>query len=317
MHKKVDRVKIFSGNASLKLAKKICEEMDMPLGDMEVSQFSDGEISVNIGESVRGSDIFLIQSISPPNVNRNLVELLIIIDALKRASAGTITAVIPYYGYARQDRKAKARDPISAKLVADLLQVAGIDRMLTMDLHAPQIQGYFNKPVDHLLGLPIIANHINKKKIKDLVCVSPDFGSVTRARDFASRVDASIAIIEKKRPKANELEVMSIIGDVEGKNVVLVDDLIDTAGTMVKAANALKEMGAKKIIATATHAILSGQAVERIKNSAIEELVVLDTVELESSKIFDKLEILTSSQLFAEALRRIYRNDSVSEIFRR
>ncbi len=315
MHKKGDVAKIFAGNSSKKLAIKICNQLGLPLGKSEVTQFSDGEISVNIKESVRGADVFLIQSTAPPNVNRNIMELLIMIDALKRASAGRITAVLPYYGYARQDRKAKARDPISAKLLADLITVAGADRVLTMDLHASQIQGYFNIPVDHLCGQPILAEHIASKGIENIVTVSPDFGSVTRARDFAAKVNSSIAIIEKRRPKANELEVMSIIGDVKDKNVVLVDDLIDTAGTLVKAASALKGMGAKSVIACATHAILSGEAVARLNNSEIEELIVLDTIELPEDKKLDKLKILSSAATFSEALRRIYRNDSVSELF--
>ncbi len=315
MHKKGDRVKIFAGNAGKQLALKICDELDMKLGKSNVTQFSDGEINVTIEESVRGADVFLIQSTAPPLVNKNIMELLIMIDALKRASAGSITAVLPYYGYARQDRKAKPRDPISAKLLADLITVAGADRVLTMDLHASQIQGYFNIPVDHLFGQPILAEYIKEKEIEDMVVVSPDFGSVTRARDFAAMVNASIAIIEKRRPKANELEVMSIIGDVKDKNVVIVDDLVDTAGTLVKAADALSKMGAKSVIACSTHAVLSGEAVARINNSVIDELIVLDTIELPDEKKLDKLRILSCSKLFSEALSRIYRNDSISEIF--
>lgn len=306
---------IFSANSSRKLAVRICEFLGLTLGDATVSSFSDGEIQVNIGQSVRGKDVFVVQSTAPPNINRHIMELLIMIDALKRASAGRITAVIPYYGYARQDRKTKARDPISAKLMADLLSTAGADRMLTMDLHASQIQGYFNMPVDHLKGQPILARYIREKNIENSVVVSPDFGSVTRARDFAHMINSRVAIIEKRRPRANELEVMSIIGEVEGKNVIIVDDMIDTAGTITKAADALVDMGAKSVIACATHGVLSGEAVPRIINSSIEEMVLLDTIELSEEKIFDKLTILSSAKLFSEALLRIYRNDSVSSLF--
>ncbi len=308
-------VKIFAGNGGLKLATKICDELGLPLGQSKVGQFSDGEISITISESVRGADVFVIQSTSPPKVNTNVMELLILIDALKRASAGRITAVIPYYGYARQDRKARARDPISAKLIADLLTTAGADRVLSMDLHASQIQGYFDIPVDHLIGEPIFSKYINSKKIEDLIVVAPDFGSVTRARDFSKDLDCSIAIIEKRRPKANESEIMNVIGDVKGKNVVLIDDIIDTAGTICKAANLLVEIGAKSVIACATHAVFSGAAVERLKKSAIEEVIILDTIELPIEKTFDKLTILSAGNFFAEGIRRIYQNRSISEIF--
>ena len=247
-----------------------------------VSRFSDGEIAISINEVVRGSDVFIIQSTCPP-VNENLVELLILIDALKRASAGRITAVMPYFGYARQDRKAKARDPISAKLVANILTVAGADRILTMDLHAPQLQGFFDIPVDHLLGTPILAQYFYKKfagDMDDFVVVSPDVGSVGRSRKFAERLDAPLAIIDKRRPKANVCEVMNIIGDVKGRRVVLVDDVIDTAGTIVNAANALHDMGAKEVYACCTHGVLSGPAIDRIRTSAIKEMVMLNTVPL-------------------------------------
>ncbi|MBP1553207.1 MAG: ribose-phosphate pyrophosphokinase, partial [Oscillospiraceae bacterium] len=272
-------IKIFAANSSKELAQKIADQMGMPLCKCEVSTFSDGEIAVSIQETVRGSDVFVVQSTNAP-VNNNLMELLIMIDALKRASAGRITAVMPYYGYARQDRKSKSRDPITAKLVADLITTAGADRVLTMDLHAAQIQGFFNIPLDHLVGMPILAREFVKKGIEDLVVVSPDLGSVTRARNFANFLDAPIAIIDKRRPKANVSEVMNIIGDIKDKNVVIIDDIIDTAGTLCNAANALKERGAKSVRACATHGVLSGPAIQRIKDSAIEELILLDTIQL-------------------------------------
>ncbi|MFR9069750.1 MAG: ribose-phosphate pyrophosphokinase, partial [Paraclostridium sp.] len=268
-------IKIIAGNASKELAQKVADYIGVPMAKCEVGTFSDGEISVNISETVRGCDVFVIQSTNSP-VNDNLMELLIMIDALRRASAGRVTAVIPYYGYARQDRKAKARDPITAKLVANLITAAGADRVLTMDLHAAQIQGYFDIPLDHLQGGKILADYFNTKNIEDLVVVSPDLGSVTRSRKFANDLngDVPIAIIDKRRPKANVCEVMNIIGEVEGKNVILLDDMIDTAGTIVNAANALKEFGAKDVYACCTHGVLSGPAIERIENSAISELIV-------------------------------------------
>jgi ribose-phosphate pyrophosphokinase len=309
------RVKIFSGNANRKLAEKICEELHLPLGDAKVGSFSDGEITVNINETVRGRDVYLIQSVSPPLVNRYLMELLIMIDACKRASAKSISAVIPYYGYARQDRKAKARDPISAKLVADLLEKAGANRVLAMDLHATQIQGYFNIPVDHLMGVPILAKYFKSKNIEDLVVVSPDLGSVARSRKFADSLDAQIAIIDKRRPKANVAEIMNIIGDIKGKNVILIDDMIDTAGTIVQGAKALKDLGAKDVYACCTHAVLSGPAIERLENSVIKELVVLDTINLSEDKILDKMTVLSAAPLFAEVMKRVYKNESVSNLF--
>ncbi|PAB57642.1 ribose-phosphate diphosphokinase [Anaeromicrobium sediminis] len=308
------KIKVFAGNASKELASKICKELEIELGDAHVGTFSDGEISVNINETVRGADVFVIQSTCEP-VNNNLMELLIMIDALKRASAGRINAVIPYYGYARQDRKAKARDPITAKLVADLITAAGADRVLTMDLHAAQIQGYFEIPVDHLLGVPILAKHFRERNIEDLVVVSPDLGSVTRARNFAGYLDAPIAIIDKRRPKANVSEVMNIIGDIEGKNVILIDDMIDTAGTITNAASALKEFGAKDVYACCTHPVLSGPAIERINNSEIDELVLLDTIELDDDKKIKNINCLSVAGIFAEAIKRIYENLSVSKLF--
>lgn len=315
MHNRGKKIKVFTGNANRDLASKICKELGIPLGDAVVSRFSDGEINVNISETVRGADVFIIQSVSPPEVNTHLMELLIMIDALKRASAGRITAVIPYYGYARQDRKAKARDPISAKLVANLIEAAGADRLLTMDLHAAQIQGYFDIPVDNLIGGPILAEYFNGLGIEDLVVVSPDLGSVTRSRKFADMLDAPIAIIDKRRPKANVSEIMNIIGDIEGKNVILVDDLIDTAGTICNAANALREMGAKDVYACCTHAVLSGPAYERIEKSAIKRLVVLDTIPLAEAQLQENMKVISIAPIFAESIRRIFTNESVSRLF--
>ena len=316
MHSKGKKIKIFAGNSNKDLATKICGELGIPLGDVEVKTFSDGEIAVNLSETVRGVDVYIIQSTSPPAVNTYLMELLIMIDALKRASAGRITAVMPYYGYARQDRKAKARDPISAKLVADILTAAGADRVLSMDLHAAQIQGYFNIPVDHLLGTPILADHFIQKNIQDLVVVSPDLGSVTRARKFADRLNTEIAIIDKRRPEANAVEVMNIIGKVKGKNVILIDDMIDTAGTITQGAQALMDRGAKSVIACCTHAVLSGPALKRLDESVISELVVLDTIELtEEAKASEMITQLSVSEIFAESIRRIFNNDSVSKLF--
>ena len=307
-------IKIFAANSSKELAQKIADELGMPLGKCEVSTFSDGEIAVSIQETVRGSDVFVVQSTNAP-VNNNLMELLIMIDALKRASAGRITAVMPYYGYARQDRKSRSRDPITAKLVADLITAAGADRVLTMDLHAAQIQGFFNIPLDHLVGMPILAREFVKKEIDDLVVVSPDLGSVTRARNFANYLDAPIAIIDKRRPKANVSEIMNIIGEINGKNVVVIDDIIDTAGTLCNAANALKERGAKSVRACATHGVLSGPAIQRIQDSAIEELILLDTIQLPEEKHIDKIDVVTVAEVFAEAIKRIYNDQCLSSLF--
>ncbi len=307
-------VKIFTGNANPKLAQSISEAIGIPLGDAKVSRFSDGEISVNINETVRGRDVFVIQPTCPP-VNENLMELLILIDAFKRASAGRVTAVVPYYGYARQDRKAKARDPITAKLIADILTSAGADRLLTMDFHAAQIQGYFDIPVDHLLGVPLLAKCFIEKNLENVVVVSPDIGSVTRARNFANILDAPIAIIDKRRPNPNESEVMNVIGDIKGKNVILIDDMIDTAGTIVQGAKALKGLGANDVYACCTHAVLSGPAIERIQSSVIKELVVTDTIPLEDYKAIDKIKVRSVAEVFAESIRRIYKNISVSKLF--
>ncbi|AAO34838.1 ribose-phosphate pyrophosphokinase [Clostridium tetani E88] len=310
-------LKIFAGNSNDKLAKDIADIVGVPLGSAEVGRFSDGEITVNINETVRGIDAFIIQSTSAP-VNDNLMELLIMIDAFKRASAGRITAVIPYYGYARQDRKTKARDPITAKLVADILTAAGADRVLTMDLHASQIQGYFDIPLDHLLGVPILGKYFAENGFdqrEDVVVVSPDLGSVTRARKFADRIHAPIAIIDKRRPKPNVSEVMHIIGDIKDKTCILIDDMIDTAGTITNGANALVERGAKDVYACCTHAVLSGPAMERIDNSVIKELITLNTIDISKIKPSDKIKVLSVAPVFAEAIRRIYEEISVSKLF--
>jgi len=311
-------IKIFTANSNPNVAIDIAKTLGLPLGESEVVTFSDGEVNVSIKESVRGSDVFVVQSTSTP-VNDNIMELLIMIDAFKRASAGRITAVIPYLGYARQDRKAKARDPISAKLMADILTVAGADRILTMDLHCPQIQGFFNIPVDHLLGVPILVPYFIEK-FKDCkehcVVVSPDLGSVTRARNFAQRFEAPLAIVDKRRQKANVCEVMNIIGDVKDKNVILVDDMIDTAGTLCNAAKAIIEVGgAKDVYACATHGVLSGPAIERIQNSVIKELVLLDTIALPKEKQIDKIVQLPVAPVFAQAIQRIYADKPISPLF--
>ncbi|WP_294153370.1 ribose-phosphate diphosphokinase [uncultured Clostridium sp.] len=310
-------IKIFAGNSHKQLAEDISDILGVPVGKSKVSTFSDGEISVDINETVRGMDVFIVQSTCSP-VNNNLMELLIMIDAFKRASAGRITAVIPYYGYARQDRKAKSRDPITAKLVADVLTAAGANRVLTMDLHAAQIQGYFNIPVDHLLGGPILAEYFISKGLEDqddVVVVSPDLGSVTRARKFADNLHAPIAIIDKRRPKANVSEIMNIIGEVEGKRCILIDDMIDTAGTITNAANALKNLGAKNVYACCTHGVLSGPAMDRINKSAIEELVMLNTIPLSEEKESAKIRSISVAPLFAEAIKRIYDDQPISKLF--
>ena len=311
-------IKIFSGNSHPALAMQIASALGLSIGKAAISTFADGEISVSISESVRGSDVFLVQSTCGP-VNNNLMELLIMIDSCKRASAGRITAVIPYFGYARQDRKSKARDPISAKLVANLITAAGADRVLTMDLHAAQIQGFFDIPVDNMLGSSVLIPYIAGKfgvGTDDTVIVSPDLGSVTRARKFTEKLDMPLAIIDKRRPKANVSEVMNIIGNVEGKKCILVDDLIDTAGTLVHAADALVEKGgATEVYACATHGVLSGPAIERIANSPIKELAILDTIPLPSEKQLDKIKLLSVAPVLTEAIARIYEETSVSTLF--
>ena len=310
-------IKIFSCNANPQLAKAIARNLLLELGKGEVSHFSDGEISVKIDETIRGADVYIIQSTSAP-VNDNLMELLIMIDAMRRASAGRITAVIPYYGYARQDRKARARDPISAKLVANLITTAGADRVLTMDLHCAQIQGFFDIPVDHLHGSPLLTAYYREKygeALNEFVAISPDLGSVGRTRQFATKLDIPLAIIDKRRPKANVSEIMNIIGDIEGKRVIIVDDMIDTAGTITNAANALKERGAIEVDACCTHAVLSGPAIERIEKSAIQELVVLNTIALPKEKKISKIKEISVAQIFAEAISRIHEGTSVSTLF--
>jgi len=310
-------IKIFAGNSNRQLAEEIALKVGLPLGESVVTKFSDGETAISINEVVRGSDVFIIQSTCAP-VNDNVIELLILIDALRRASAGRITAVIPYFGYARQDRKAKARDPISAKLMANLITVAGADRVLTMDLHAPQLQGFFDIPVDHLLGTPILAQYFYKKfggKTDDVVVVSPDVGSVGRARKFAEKIDVPLAIIDKRRPKANVCEIMNIIGDIKGKRAILVDDLIDTAGTVVNGANAMIDLGATEVYACCTHGVLSGPAIDRIRTSAIKELVTLNTIPLPPEKRISKITTLSVADVFAEAIERIYGDISISTLF--
>ena len=306
--------KVFTGNAHPELADEIAAIMGRPLGKATVNKFSDGEISVNLYESVRGIDCYIVQPTCLP-VNDNLMEVLIMIDAMKRASAGRINAVIPYYGYARQDRKAKARDPISSKLVANLLQAAGADRVVTMDLHAAQIQGYFDIPVDHLLGMPILVDYWKKKNLQDLVIVSPDHGSVTRARTMAESLNAPIAIVDKRRPEPNKSEIMNIIGDIDGKNCIIVDDMIDTAGTICNAGKALMKLGAKSVSACATHAILSGPASQRLEESPFEEVVLLNTVPIPKERLISKMKHLSVAPLFAEAMTRIHTNDSISKLF--
>ena len=306
--------KIFTGNADRKLAEEISSKLGKSLGKCEVKRFSDGEIAINMNESVRGCDCYIIQSTCYP-VNDNLMEILIMIDSMKRASAGRINVVMPYYGYARQDRKAKARDPITSKLVADLLEAAGADRVVTMDLHAAQIQGYFDIPVDHLVGLPILIDYWKKKDIEDLVVVSPDHGSVTRARNMAEPLGVPIAIVDKRRPEPNKSEIMNIIGDVKGKNCIIVDDMIDTAGTICNAGRALMELGAKSVSCGATHAILSGPAVQRLEESPFEEVVLLNTVPIGEEKEISKMVHLSVAPLFAEAISRIHTNESVSKLF--
>jgi len=307
-------LRIFTGNSNIELIRKIAERLKTTIGKSMVKNFSDGEINVEIDESVRGMDVFAIQSICDP-VNNNLMELLILIDALKRASARRITAVLPYYGYGRQDRKVSPRAPISAKLVADLITTAGASRILAVDLHAGQIQGFFNIPVDHLFAAPIILDYLKKIK-NDVVIVSPDAGGVERARAYAKRLNASLAIIDKRRDSPNVAQVMNIIGDVSGMTAVLVDDMVDTGGTLVRGAYALMEKGAKDVRACCTHPVLSGRAVEVIMDSPIDEMIVTDTIPLKNeAKTCSKIKILSISSLLAEAIRRIYQDESVSGLF--
>ncbi len=308
------KLKIFTGNANSELSKEIANEIGVDLGRLQATRFRDGEIQVKLGESVRGSNVFLIQPTSAP-VNEHLMELLVTVDALKRASAKSINVVIPYYGYARQDRKSRARDPITAKLVADLIQTAGATRVICMDLHAGQIQGFFNIPLDHLVGMPILADYFLGKNLGDVVVVSPDLGGVTRARQMAERLESSIAIIDKRRPEPNVAEVMNIIGDIEGKTAILIDDMIDTAGTITLAAKALLEKGAKEVYACCTHAVLSPPAIERLKEAPIKEVVVTNTISLREDQKIDKMVILSVAQIIAEAIMRVHEMRSISELF--
>lgn len=308
-------LKIFSLNSNHRLAAEIANVVGVELGKCSVTRFSDGEIQINIEESIRGCDVYVVQPTSAP-VNESLMELLIMIDALKRASAKTINIVMPYYGYARQDRKARAREPITAKLVANLIETAGATRVITLDLHAPQIQGFFDIPIDHLMGVPILAEYFKKKNFSDdIVIVSPDHGGVTRARKLAERLKAPIAIIDKRRPRPNVAEVMNIVGNIEGKVAILIDDIIDTAGTITLAANALVENGAKEVYASCTHPVLSGPAIERINNSKIKELVVTNSIALTEEKKSDKVVELSIAALLGEAIIRVHEELSVSTLF--
>ncbi|WP_455377695.1 ribose-phosphate diphosphokinase [Petrachloros mirabilis] len=306
---------IFSGNANLALAHEICAYLGVKLGEATVSSFSDGEIRIKIEENVRGADVFVVQSSCQP-VNDSLMELLIMIDALKRSSANRITAVIPYFGYARQDRKDQPRVPITAKLVADLITTAGADRVLTMDLHAGQIQGFFNVPVDHLYALPVLLDYITKKAVNDLVVVSPDAGGVERARAFAKRLQANLAIIDKRREGPNQAQIMNIIGDVCGKSVLLLDDMIDTAGTIVQGAQACADEGAQEVWTACTHAVLSGPALDRLQKSCLSQVIVTNTIPLRGKeKVCPKLHQLSVAPLLGEAIRRIHEDESVSSLF--
>jgi ribose-phosphate pyrophosphokinase len=309
-----DKLKIFSGNSNLPLAQEICSELGVDLGKAEVKSFSDGEICVEVQESVRGMEVYVVQSTSNPG-NKNLMELLIMVDALKRASAQAITAVIPYYGYARQDRKVAPRTPITAKLVADLLEVAGATRMLCIDLHAGQIQGFFNVPVDNIFSTPILLDYIKKRYSNDAVVVSPDAGGVERARAFAKRLETGLAIIDKRRPSPNVSEVMNIIGEVEGKVAILLDDMIDTAGTITQSAEALKREGAREVYACCTHAVLSGPAIERLNDSCINEVVVTNTINPENYRACNKVKVLSVAPILGESIKRIHHGESVSSLF--
>jgi ribose-phosphate pyrophosphokinase len=307
-------LKLFSGNANRALATEIAQSLGTPLADAEVDRFSDGEVFVQINENVRGADVFVIQPTCPP-VNDTLMELLVMIDALKRASARRITAVLPYYGYGRQDRKVQPRVPITAKLVADLLTAAGVDRVIALDLHAGQIQGFFNIPVDHLFAAPVIIDYLGKKELQDAVIVSPDAGGVERARAIAKRLRASLAIIDKRRDEPNVAVFMHLIGDVTGKDVVIIDDMIDTAGTLIQATQALDREGARRIIACGVHAVLSGPAVERIGASSIEEVVVTNSIPVPDAKRTARVTVLSVAALLGEAIRRIHAEESVSTLF--
>lgn len=308
------RLKIFTGNANPQLAEEIASYLGVPVGNAQINRFSDGEVQVKINESVRGADAFIIQPTSQP-ANEHLMELLIMVDALRRASAKRITAVLPYYGYARQDRKTRARDPITSKLVANLLIASGIDRVVTVDLHAGQIQGFFDIPVDHLLGIPILSQYFQQNKPDDLVVVSPDIGGVTRTRELAERLGAPIAIIDKRRPEPNIAEIMNVIGTIQDKNVIMIDDMIDTAGTITKGAEVLKNMGAKDVYVCCTHPVLSGPAISRLEESPIKEVLVTNTIAMPSGKIIPKIKVLSVAPLLGEAIIRIHEDLSVSKLF--
>ncbi|PRO64393.1 ribose-phosphate diphosphokinase [Alkalicoccus urumqiensis] len=307
-------LKVFTLSSNPDLAYEITKEIGVPMGKSSVQRFSDGEIQINIEESIRGCDIYVIQSTSSP-ANEHIMELLIMIDALKRASARTINIVLPYYGYARQDRKARSREPITAKLVANLLETAGATRVITLDLHATQIQGFFDIPVDQLVGVPILAEYFEEKELEDIVVVSPDHGGVVRARKLADRLKAPIAIIDKRRPKPNMAEVMNIVGNIEGRTAIIIDDIIDTAGTMSLAANAMVENGAKAVYACSTHPVLSGPAVERIQNSKLEELVITNSIPLPEDKNIPKIKQLSVAPLIAKAIIHVHEQRSVSRLF--
>jgi ribose-phosphate pyrophosphokinase len=310
-----DEMKIFTGNSNPPLAAEICAYLETDLGAADARQFSDGEINVRINENIRGRDVFVIQATCPP-VNQNLMELLIIIDALRRASAERITAVLPYYGYARQDRKVEPRVPITAKLVADLITAAGATRVLTVDLHAGQIQGFFDIPVDNLFALPVIVDYFKKKDLKDLVVVSPDAGGVERARAFAKRLGGTLAIVDKRRTAPNVAEVMNIIGEVEGRDALILDDMIDTGGTLIQAARAIRAKGARRVLASASHAVFSGKAIERLQDPALEEVVVTNTIPLAPEFLaLEKVTVLSVAELLGEAIRRIHEDSSVSSLF--
>ncbi|GAA0438174.1 MAG: ribose-phosphate diphosphokinase [Bacillota bacterium] len=307
-------LKVFTLNSNPKLAEDIAEHIGTMLGKCTVSRFSDGEIQINIEESVRGCDVYVVQSTCSP-VNQHIMELLIMIDALKRASAKSINIVMPYYGYARQDRKARSREPIAAKLVANLLETSGADRVITLDLHAPQIQGFFDIPIDHLQGVPILSDYFEAKSLEDIIIMSPDHGGVTRARKMADRLKAPIGIIDKRRPRPNVAEVMNIVGNIEGKTAILIDDIIDTAGTITLAANALVENGAKAVYACCTHPVLSGPAIERINDSKIKELVITNSIPLPEDKQLNKITQLSVAPLIGEAIIRVHELQSVSILF--
>jgi ribose-phosphate pyrophosphokinase len=304
--------KLFSGSANPEFAKKVAKLLRTNLGEIQLNRFSDGEINVNISESVRGRDVFIIQPTCAP-ANDNLMELLVMVDAFRRSNAGTITAVVPYFGYARQDRKAAPRVPISAKLVADMMEASGIDQVITVDLHAAQIQGFFDIPVDNLYGSIIFTDHLKQKNLPNPIIASPDIGGVARARNYAEKLGLDLVIVDKRREKANESEVMNIIGEVEGRDVILVDDMVDTAGTLVKAAEVLKARGATSVMACCTHGVLSGPAYDRLENGTLDELIITDTIPLKQK--CSKITVLSASKIIAETIRRISNNESVNDIF--